>query len=42
MKFLAVAFAIILIVQLADVTADNKSFKDMMEAYEEQPNIGKS
>lgn len=41
MKFLAVVFAIVLVVQLADVSADKVSFNDLMEAYEEQQNIGK-
>ncbi|CAB3256757.1 unnamed protein product [Arctia plantaginis] len=40
MKFLALVFAIILVVQLADVTADKMSFNDAIEAYEEQQNIG--
>ncbi|CAB3256753.1 unnamed protein product [Arctia plantaginis] len=40
MKFLAVAFAIVLVVQLADVTADKLPFNDLMETYGEQQNLG--
>lgn len=41
MKFLAVVFAIILVVQLADVAADKLPFNNLIETYEEQQNIGK-
>ncbi|CAB3256751.1 unnamed protein product [Arctia plantaginis] len=39
MKFLALVFAIILVVQLAGVTADKMPFSDAIEAYEEQQYI---
>lgn len=42
MKFLAVVLAIVLVVQLVDVRADNMSPNDLREAFEEQSNIGKS
>ncbi|CAB3256747.1 unnamed protein product [Arctia plantaginis] len=42
MKFLAVAFAIVLVVQLADVAADKLPFNDLTETHGQQLNLDNS